>query len=93
MTEFPIHKLFDGVVQEGPNGSLIVTALSNDLTQNEVFQVSTAGAMTPYQDPCGDFQLIPDLPGFGGRIALVFGRDFRVLRDRQDHCQRRRHVL
>ena len=51
VTEFPIHKLFDGVVQEGPNGSFIMTALSNDLTQNEVFQVSTAGAMTPIKIP------------------------------------------
>ncbi len=45
VTEFPIDKLVAGHVASGPNGALIVTG-QNAKGQNEVFSVSTSGAVT-----------------------------------------------
>ncbi len=92
VTQFPMRGLFTGSVDNGSSASLVVSALGNNLSQNEVLKVSMAGAIAQ-QDPCGDFRLIQDLSGSGGRIALVLGRDFDVLQDRPDHGKRRGHVL
>ncbi len=50
VTRFPLPKLTVGIVANEPDGNLIVTG-PNIEQQNEVFSVSTAGAITRYKIP------------------------------------------
>ena len=53
VTDIPIAKFISGIVSNGPTGSLIVTGITKRL-QNEVFEVSTAGAVARYKIPAAD---------------------------------------
>ncbi len=51
VTQFPMRDLFTGSVDNGLSASLVVSALGNNLSQNEVLQVSTAGAIARNKIP------------------------------------------
>jgi streptogramin lyase len=53
VTQFPVGKLLSGDVANGPNSSLILTGPNTKL-QNEVFDVSTTGAVTRYKIPAAE---------------------------------------
>lgn len=50
VTDFPVGQVFNEDVANGPNDSLILTGQTAK-GRNEVFRVSTAGALTPYKIP------------------------------------------